>query len=219
LKMPGSRDFVTSRTQRQHEENMTPALSCDVSRSGPEQLRAPPTTASLDAQVVELYDRYFDFVWRSLCRLGVPPADLEDAAQDVFIVVHRRLATYEERGSVKSWIFGIALRVAKIHRQRGAQRRAQISADESVLVCTRGSPEELRAKMQAAEQVQLLLDELDDDKRAVFVLAELEHMPASEISQALGIPANTVYSRLRLARAAFDNGLKRLRAKDDWRRR
>lgn len=217
--MSEPRDFVTSRPQRQHEENMTPALSCDLSLSGPKQLRATATTASIDAQVVELYDRYFDFVWRSLCRLGVPPADLEDAAQDVFVVVHRRLATYEERASIKSWLFGIALRVAKVYRQRGARRRAQMAADESVLVCTRGSPEELRAKMQAAEQVQLLLDELDDDKRAVFVLAELEHMPASEIAQALGIPANTVYSRLRLARAAFNDGLKRLKAKDDWRYR
>jgi len=86
-------------------------------------------------------------------------------------------------------------------------------------VCTRVSPEQAQVHVQAAEQVQLLLDELDDDKRAVFILAELEQLPAAEIAVALGIPANTVYSRLRLARGAFEAGLRRVRAKDEWRHR
>ena len=73
--------------------------------------------------------------------------------------------------------------------------------------------------MQAAEQVQSVLEELDDEKRAVFILAELEQLPAAEMAQALGLPINTVYSRLRLARAAFEAGLRRLKAKDEWRYR
>ena len=172
-----------------------------------------------DPNVVEIYERHFNFVWRSLRRLGVRATDLEDAAQDVFIVVHRRLVDFEHRSAIKSWIFGIALRIAKVYRHKAARQRALLSDDKAVLICTRDSPEQARAHVQAAEQVQLLLEELDDDKRAVFILAELEQLPAAEIALALGLPTNTVYSRLRLARAAFEAGLRRLKAKDEWRYR
>ena len=173
----------------------------------------------LALDVVQIYEQHFDFAWRSLRRLGVAPADLEDAAQDVFVVVHRRLFEFEHRSAIKSWIFGIALRIAKIYRRKSARQRARVLVDEGLLVCTRDSPEQAREHVQAAEQVQLLLDDLDDDKRAVFILAELEQLPAADIAIALGIPANTVYSRLRLARAAFEAGLRRMRAKDEWRHR
>lgn len=172
-----------------------------------------------DPNVVEIYERHFDFVWRSLRRLGVRAVDLEDAAQEVFLVVHRRLGDFEHRSAIKSWIFGIALRIAKIYRHKAARQRALVSDDKAVLVSSSDSPEQAKAHMQAAEQVQLLLEELDDDKRAVFILAELEQLPAAEITLALGLPTNTVYSRLRLARAAFEAGLRRLKAKDDWRYR
>ncbi len=174
-------------------------------------------TMGADPNVVEIYERHFDFVWRSLRRLGVNSVDLEDAAQDVFIVVHRRLADFEQRSTIKSWIFGIALRVAKAYRHKAAKQRARFSEHDAVLVCTRDSPEQARAHMQAAEQVQLLLEALDDDKRAVFILAELEQLPAAEISLALGVPINRVHSRRRLARAAFEAGWRRLKAKDAWR--
>lgn len=178
---------------------------------------APPQVAK--ESVVELYDQHFHFVWRSLRRLGVDAADLDDAVQDVFVVVHRRLETLDCRSTLKAWIFGIAYRVAKAYRRRGARRRTHLSEEESVLICTHGTPEEAHASAQAAELVQELLNGLDDDKRAVFVLMELEHMQALEVAAALGIPKNTVYSRLRLAREAFEQGLKRLHAKDDWRYR
>jgi RNA polymerase sigma-70 factor (ECF subfamily) len=178
------------------------------------------SSASLDARVVELYDQYFDFVWRSLRRLGVCATELDDAAQDVFVVVHRRLETFEERAAIKSWIFAIAMRVAKDYRRRSARRwLRQDDNAELQLVCTRGTPEEAHIKQQAAAQVLILLESLDDDKRAVFVLAELERMPAPDIAIALGIPVNTVYSRLRLARVAFEDGVRRLQAKDEWRYR
>lgn len=217
--MPRPRDFVTGRTDPLHEASMAPAFTCPKSFAGPGESSKNATAQRINDNVVALHDQHFDFVWRSLRRLGVAPADLEDAVQDVFVVVHRRLESFEQRASIKSWLFGIALRVAKVYRNRSSRQRALVAGDESLLVCQRGNPEERRAQMQAAEQVQVLLDELDDDKRAVFVLAELEHMPAPDIAAALGLPTNTVYSRLRLARAAFENGLKRLKAKDDWRSR
>ncbi len=172
-----------------------------------------------DPNVVEIYERHFDFVWRSLRRLGVGVSELEDATQEVFLVVHRRLEDFEQRSAIKTWIFGIALRIAKVYRHKAARQRTHVPEDKAVLVCMSDSPEQARAHMQAAEQVQILLDELDEDKRAVFILAELEQIPAAEIAQALGLPTNTVYSRLRLARAAFETSLRRLKAKDDWRYR
>ena len=217
--MSASRDLVTGRGESLHVADMVPALTCPRSLDGESGEVAQGESAVVGETVVGLYDQHFDFVWRSLRRLGVAGADLEDAAQDVFVVVHRRLASFERRASIRTWIFGIALRVAKLYRQRNARQRERTACDEALLVCPRGTPEEVRASMQAAERVQSLLEEMDDDKRAVFVLAELEHMPASEIATALGIPMNTVYSRLRLARGVFENGLRRIQAKDDWRYR
>jgi len=167
--------------------------------------------------IIEIYDRHFDYVWRSLRRLGVFAGDLEDATQDVFVIVHRRLALFEGRSTLKSWLFGIALRVAKVYRRNSARERERIHEDETVLVCKQGNPEQTRESTQAAEQLQALLQELDDEKRAVFIMAELEQLTAAEIAQAANIPINTVYSRLRLARAAFEDGVRRLRAKNEWR--
>jgi RNA polymerase sigma-70 factor (ECF subfamily) len=194
-------------------------VSTSTQAGSVEALREHALDEVVTESVIELYDRHFHFVWRSLRRLGVASADLDDAVQDVFVVVHRRLHSFEGRSTIRGWIFGIALRVAKTYRRRVARRRLHVADEDSLLVCTHGTPEEARACAQAAEQVQALLDELDDDKRAVFVLAELEQMQAPEIAAALGIPTNTVYSRLRLARAAFERGLKCLTAKDDWRYR
>lgn len=197
-------------------------FSGSVSTSGPSRstdarCAAPLRYEATSATVVELYDQNFHFVWRNLRRLGVAAADLDDAVQDVFIVVHRRLETFEQRCSIQGWLFGIALRVAKNYRRRSARQRLQVTSDELPLACKRGTPEEAHAAVQAAEQVQRVLDELDEDKRAVFVLVELEQMPPREIAETLGIPPNTVYSRLRLARAAFEQGIKRLSAQDYWR--
>ena len=202
-----------------HEDDMVPQSAGVNAPIGEDTTTEPATSTTIDARVVALYDQYFDFVWRSLRRLGVAAGDLDDAAQDVFIVVHRRLPTFEERSAIKSWIFAIALRIAKDYRRRAIRQRQRNAENEDALVCLRGSPEEAHARVQAAERVLVLLDGLDDDKRAVFVLSELERMPAPEIAIALGIPMNTVYSRLRLARVAFEDGLKRFQAKDDWRSR
>lgn len=190
-----------------------------IDRSGAQIALDNRAQESLDDRVVRLYDEYFDFVYRSLKRLGVSSASLEDAAQEVFIVVHRRLESFEERASIKSWIFAITLRIAKNYRRKDAKERIHVNESDAHLICPRGTPEEAHANARAGEMVIRLLEGLDDEKRAVFVLAELEDVPAPEIAIALGLPLNTVYSRLRLARVAFEEGLKRLRAKDEWRYR
>jgi RNA polymerase sigma-70 factor, ECF subfamily len=196
---------------------MMPAVACRPDQHRAQWVGDLPRAMAAKPKVVALYEQHFDFAWRSLRRLGVAPGDLEDAVQDVFLIVHRRLGDFQGRSAIRSWIFGIAYRVAKIYRHKASRRRKGVTVEEAVLVCSRDTPEEARDHVQAAEQVQVLLDQLDDEKRAVFILAELEQLPAPDIALALGIPQNTVYSRLRLARAAFEAGLRRMQAKDEWR--
>jgi RNA polymerase sigma-70 factor (ECF subfamily) len=165
-----------------------------------------------ELNVEALYDEHFEFVWRSLRRLGVRPFQLEDAVQDVFVVVQRRLSGFEFRSSIRTWLFGIALRVAKAHRRRPGPPTVELLEDELVGMST--DPHEAALETEAAILVQRVLDGLSEERRAVFVLAELEEFTAAEIAESIGIPPNSVYSRLRLARRDFEAGLRRLRARE-----
>ena len=181
------------------------------------RLRAKPDSGTVPSSFSTLYDEHFDFVWRSLRRLGVPAPVLDDAAQEVFLVVHRRLSEFEGRSSLKTWLFGIAFNVAqhfiRTHARRGLDRAPEIPVPDVA------TPQEELMQAEAVRLLYRVLDELHPDKRSVFVMAELEHMTAPEIVEATGLPLNTVYSRLRLARRDFEAALKRHRARDDWRLR
>jgi len=166
--------------------------------------------------VAEVYESHFEFVWCALRRLGVR-ATLEDAVQDVFVVVARRLAEFEHRSSIKTWLFGIALRVAKVHRRRGARSGSEVEVNDERLVGTHVDPQQAAVETQAAAIVQGLLDQLTEERRVIYVMAELEDFSAPEIAETLGITLNTVYSRLRLARRDFEGALRRLRAQQAWR--
>jgi len=155
----------------------------------------------------QVYDRYFEFAWANLRRLGVPAAHLEDAVQELFIVVSRRLAEFAGRSSLKTWLAGIAWRVASEYRRRESRKgRAEPLPDN--LVAPGRDPLGAAVHAEALRQLDALLDELDQDKRVVFVLAELEQMSVPEIAQALAVNVNTVYSRLRAARITFDEALR-----------
>lgn len=149
-----------------------------------------------------VYSQHFDFVWRNLRRLGVPPALVEDAAQDTFVVVYRRFEDLRPDASVKAWLFGIALRVAYDYR-RSQRRKPGFATDVHEHVATGSSPFEHTACAQAGRVLEQFLASVDEDKRAVFVLAELEEWSAPEMSEALGVGINTIYSRLRAARERF----------------
>ena len=159
-----------------------------------------------------IYEEHFDFVWRTLFHLGVPRSSLDDAVQDVFVVVHRRLGDFEARSTLRTWIFGIARRVVRDHRESTRERPAESApepaSDES------GSPFELVARAQAARALTALLARLDDEKREAFVLAEIEELPVPEVAEALGINLNTAYARVRAARLALERELTRLHAKE-----
>lgn len=163
----------------------------------------------------EVYEAHFEFVWRSLRRLGVPTSAVDDAAQDVFVVVHRRLAEFEGRSRLQTWIFGIALRVARTHRRRAAKASVLDPLPDELQGRAETRPDAVNESKEAWAVVEQFLAELDEDKRAVFVLADLEEHTAPEIAEALGVRINTVYSRLRAARRQFEAAVKRHHAKEE----
>jgi RNA polymerase sigma-70 factor (ECF subfamily) len=151
----------------------------------------------------QLYADNFAFVWRTLRRLGVREALLEDAAQDTFVILHRRLSDLRPDASAKAFVFGIAQRVAHDYR-RSAQRKGAASLDVEREPSTSSGPFEDTAKAQGLRTLERFLASVDEDKRAVFVLTELEQMRAPEIAEALDVNLSTVYSRLRAVRQQFE---------------
>jgi RNA polymerase sigma-70 factor (ECF subfamily) len=185
-----------------------------------------PAPAEVESLVFDdVYEAHFDFVWRSVRRLGVHDDAVDDVVQEIFIVVDRRLQEFEARSSLKTWIFGVALRIVRDHRRQVRRKsphslRPEPPDDPETLSdkAERG-PHESAAKAEAVRVLRQILDELDDDKREVFVLAELEQMTVPQIAEALELNSNTIYSRLRAARQQFDEAVARHRARDVWRLR
>jgi RNA polymerase sigma-70 factor, ECF subfamily len=155
------------------------------------------TVPVLDAS--QVFRDYAPFVLRSVRRLGVGAADVEDAAQEVFLVVHRKLATFDGTSTVRTWLFGIALRVASDYRKRAHVRRERIGTALPTQSVEAEQPELVRRR-QIREQLDRALDSLDDARRAVFVLYEMEGVPMAEVAACVGCPLFTAYSRLREAR-------------------
>lgn len=165
----------------------------------------------------DVYEQHSHFVLRSVAALGVPPAQIDDAAQEVFLVVHRRLASFEGRSSLRTWVYGIVVHVARGFRRTQRRKHANEQVDvyplADVLAASRGTAEHV-AQADDVRRFDRLLASLDDDKREVLVLAELEELTAVEISEILGVSPNTVASRLRAAKKAFDLALDRERSRE-----
>jgi RNA polymerase sigma-70 factor (ECF subfamily) len=166
----------------------------------------------------EIYDEHFRFVWRSLRRLGVRESDVPDAVQDVFLVVHRRLADFEGRSKLSTWLFGICFRVAGDRRKLAHVRRRD-GGDEPLLDCAdeRADVGAEAERRQGLAMLGAILDEMPLEQRAVFTLFELEGMSGDDIAETLEIPLGTAYSRLRIARDMFRRSVTRLNAKDHFR--
>jgi len=164
-----------------------------------------------------LYEDHVDFVWRSACRLGVEDSDADDVVQEVFFIAYRRLREFEGRASPKTWLFRILFHVVQHHFRSHARKNRHLSAgprldpDHLPDAQTTG-PVESAEQAEALRILDHLLGQLDEDRRVVFVLAEIEQMTAGEIAEAVGINVNTVYSRLRVARQELERALRRHRA-------
>jgi RNA polymerase sigma-70 factor, ECF subfamily len=158
-----------------------------------------------------MYDAHVDFVWRNLRRLGVADADAEDRTQEVFVVAHRRFGEFVDRGhGPRAWLFQIVLRVASDARRH---HRRHPEVPDGGLTLERASVEppqtEAIARREALTRLDAALASIDLGRRAVLVLHEIEEMTAREIAQVLGIPLNTVYSRLRVGRVELEQALAR----------
>lgn len=154
----------------------------------------------------ELFQQHFAFVWRCLRGHGVQPADVDDLAQEVFMVVYRRLDDMELERDARPWLYGILKFVLNNHRRGNRRTRARHRAfeHEPIHVPEEGAtPASVLQARQAAEQVSAILHQLEPTRREVLMLVELEELPVPEVARALGIPLNTAYSRLRLARNDF----------------
>jgi RNA polymerase sigma-70 factor, ECF subfamily len=163
--------------------------------------------------VLAVHEAHADFVWRSLQRLGVSPSDLDDVFQEVFVVIHKRLHTFDGSSKMTTWLFGICMRVAAAHRRRAWFRRETPTAELSEMdeIPPSERPDELYAARQAQAALKRVLDAMDLDKRAVFVMFEIDELPSEEIATILGVPVGTVWSRLSAARKQFQTKLARIK--------
>ena len=168
-----------------------------------------------DAAVHALVNQYYDFVWRSLRRLGMHPGDVEDAAQEVFLSVSKRFTDIVP-GCEKGFLYRTAVNHARhAHRVRFRRREVQFDGAHEELL-TAPAPDELVDKERARALLFRLLDVLDFDERTVFVLYELEELTMAEAAEFLEVPLGTVASRLRRARAKLEAAAHRCALRERW---
>ena len=161
----------------------------------------------LDFRVV--YEAEFRYVWNSLRRLGGRDRDLEDLCHEVFLAFYRGMADYDVTRPLRPWLFGIAFRICSDYRRR-AGHRLEVPVDEHHATCALPHADEQLAGKEQRRLVREALSMLDFDRRAVFIMHELDGHSMPEVAQVLEVPLNTLYSRLRLARAEFAQTVRRL---------
>lgn len=161
-----------------------------------------------------VYEAHHGFVWRSALRLGVTEANVDDAVHDVFLVAHRRLDEFEGRASIRTWLFAITMRIAQRYRRTRMRKERR---EDAYAASARATAPDDHARSEAAQTLHRLLATLDEDKRAVFILSELEGLTAQEIADAFSLKVPTVYSRLRAARQELEKTVARERAREQRR--
>ena len=171
-----------------------------------------PKDERRDERVRSLVREHFDFVWRSLRRLGVPLGDTDDAAQEVFLTLSRKLEGVED-GRARAFLFAVALRVASTNRRSRSRRPETLTLEELDVETEALDPEELVELTHARPLLEGLLNELTLEQRAVFVLYELEELEVGAIAELLGVPRGTVSWRLSAARDAFARAAERLKVR------
>jgi RNA polymerase sigma-70 factor (ECF subfamily) len=173
--------------------------------------------AVLDFDAV--YESMVDYVWNAVCRMGVHGADADDLVQEVFVIVYRRLGEFEGRSQLKTWVFRIMVHVVQHYFRTNARRPGDRAAEKGTEIHALVATQEMGPlgeieRLEARRVLDRLLSELDEAKRIVFVLAEVEQMTLAEIAEVVEANANTVGSRLRTARREFEKALARFRARE-----
>ena len=166
-----------------------------------------------------IYESMVDYVWNVVCRMGVPQADIEDVVQEVFVTVFRRLGEFEGRAQLKTWVFTIAVHLVqhyfRTHARKPGDRASAKGTEIQSLVDQRDNgPANQIERQDRYDVLNRVLDQLDEAKRLVFVLAELEQLTLVEIGEIVGANPNTVATRLRAARQAFEKALARFQTRE-----
>ncbi|MES1188642.1 MAG: sigma-70 family RNA polymerase sigma factor [Myxococcales bacterium] len=189
-------------------EGTSAAPTLSAPGSSPETKREAPSFATV-------YEEYFDLVWSAARQLGVSSEAIDDVVQEIFVVIHARLGSVQQVESLRSWVYGVARRTVSTYRRARRSRNAsgaQYAEVADWLGSLPPTPHDLSVLADRQRLLLQLLGELDESKREVFTLSEIEGFTAPEIAEALEIPVNTVYSRLRAARQAFEQAMARHKA-------
>ena len=176
---------------------------------------APVQSRAGRADFVAIFRAEYGFVCNSLRRAGVREADVPDAAHDVFVTFHRKLAEFDTDRPVRAFLFGIAFRVAADHRKRAHRRYEVLAGEASPEGRTSDVPADPVEAREVRARVLAALDEVDEERRPVLVMHDIGELTMPEIAHALGINVNTAYSRLRLARADFTRAFRALGGRRD----
>jgi RNA polymerase sigma-70 factor (ECF subfamily) len=178
-------------------------------------LRALARDDTRELGAEQVYEEHADFVWRTLQHLGVRDADLEDLGQEVFVTVHRRLSSFDGRSKLTTWLFGICLHLVQRHRRRAYFRWESPAAEPPERVDPH-TPEDRYAGEQTRLGLERLLDKLSPERRATFLLFEVEGVDCEQIAELTAVPVGTVYSRLHSARKQVAAAAARLRRSGKW---
>jgi RNA polymerase sigma-70 factor, ECF subfamily len=171
----------------------------------------PPARSPQGERFERLYESEKSFVWNLMFRFGVPTQDREDVFQEVFLRAFRQPLPPSE-ASPRPWLMGIAFRVASEWRR--LRRKHEVAEQEpGELKGTAPSPEQRYSAHQDLELLERALQQIELERRAIFIAYEMEEIPVPEIAASMGVPLNTAYSRLRLARQEFAEAVRRLQAK------
>ena len=184
-----------------------PGQNAHAQASGPLAARSAP-----DAQApafADVFAQQAAYVLGLLGRLGVADADVEDVAQEVFIVIHQKLPAFERRSSLKTWVCGICLRKASDYRRRAHRRHERLVGEQDHRAGAGGDPEARVLQDERGAQLQRALAALPEPLMQVFVLYEIEELPMADVARAIGCPRFTGYTRLRAARKALREQLER----------
>lgn len=155
-----------------------------------------------------LYHQHFAYIWRALRCLGIPASAIDDAAQEVWVVVHRRLPEFEGRSQLKTWLFGIALNVNR-NRRRSLRRRPLEHELPQEIATSAHDPALEHEGREAWQRVSAFLGTLDESRREVFVCCLLQGLSAPEAAELTGLPLATIYDRVRALRRSFKSWLER----------
>lgn len=158
----------------------------------------PPPPLDFDAA----YRKHAAFVWRVGRAMGVSTLHIDDVVHDVFLVVMRRLADYDAKQSMRAWLAGITRRVVSHLRRKQSREDRRLRALPDPILPR--SPERSMELQDCERLMEQFLRGLDEDKRAAFVLMELEGLTAREVAEACASNPRTIYSRVRAARTRFE---------------